>query len=465
VRAAAAAALAVAALGLGADPVAASTSAVTLMRDADSAVALEHNAITVVVLTSSPRRVRVTLTLRRARGEATLTRKAGVGPVARRVRVRLSSAARRLLTGCAATALTATVRGSGITPATTTATAAPRAPQCAAPAPVARPAASTAPGTPGIAVSGGFADQAPDAIARDLDLIAATGARWLRVALDWARVQPDPATLDWSRFDAVVAGALARGIHVLLVPTYAPAWAQVAGGTSPRSRVQFAQFAGRAVAHYGAFGVRDWEVWNEPNLQRFWQPRVSASAYAALLRSTASTIHALDPGARVLSGGLARTYNSGASVTATHYLQRLARTQALREVDGVAVHTYSYPLRPSARTDDPRNAWAELDARSPSVRSILRDAGLSHKRVWITEFGAPTAGTGAVTESEQAAILSDGYALARSDPSTGPVFWYSNRDLPTIATNDPERYFGLWRADFTAKPAVGEFAAAVTASS
>ena len=70
-------------------------------------------------------------------------------------------------------------------------------------------------------------------LARDLDGMAATGAAWVRFDLDWSQVQHASATSwDWSRFDRLVDGAHARGLQVVAMPAYTPAWARPAGTTN-----------------------------------------------------------------------------------------------------------------------------------------------------------------------------------------------------------------------------------------
>lgn len=450
------------ALALAAPAAAPATVAGVLVEPAPERL-LARDAVRVALVGLSTGRVRVAVRLTGAAGGATLRSRGRIvaRPTGTVVRLPLEGAARALLAGC--DPLVATLRLRTTRTVRETATTLQRAgAPCATPTVVrsAPPAAVTA-GTPGVATSGGLVDLPAEVVDRDLALLSATGVRWLRLALDWERVEPTPGAVDFSRFDRVVDLAAARGIRTLLVPTYAPAWARrVPSGPEPRSAAEFATFVGRAVAHFRTRGVRDWEIWNEPNLPRFWGPRVSPRRYGSLLRPSAAIVRAVDPGARILSGGLARTVDSSGGLTALRFLRGVLRSGGLGDVDAVAVHPYTYPLRASVPTTDRRNAWPDLGLRPDSVRAQLRAAGRGRLPIWVTEFGAPTGGVDGVTEQEQAAILADGYALARRSRRLGPVFWYANRDLSPIP-GDRERSFGLFRFDFTAKPAVAAFAAAV----
>jgi hypothetical protein len=76
------------------------------------------------------------------------------------------------------------------------------------------------------------------------------------------------------------------------------------------------------------------------------------------------------------------------------------------------------------------------------------------KKIWATEFGAPTNGpTGTfVSEDAQSRMVSTGLSLFRSYDWAGPLFWYSGRDVGT-STSTRENFFGLLRNDFSPKPA------------
>ena len=81
--------------------------------------------------------------------------------------------------------------------------------------------------------------------------------------------------------------------------------------------------------------------------------------------------------------------------------------------------------------------------------------GDKNKKIWITEFGAPTNGPDSnwyVSENEQVRMVSDALALYKTYTWAGPFFWYSFRDSGTT-TDTNENFFGLTRADGSTKPA------------
>jgi hypothetical protein len=108
---------------------------------------------------------------------------------------------------------------------------------------------------------------------------------------------------------------------------------------------------------------------------------------------------------------------------------------------------------------------------SPSLRSVMSGCGAGSKPIWITEYGAPTNGPGAVadvnnynlsahpdhvTEALQAQMVDQAYQDTKSTPWIGALFIYSSIDAGT-STTTAQNFFGLRRYDDSAKPAWSTF--------
>ena len=337
--------------------------------------------------------------------------------------------------------------------------------------PTARPAA-------GLPVGLAFGDQLrrmSDAeLATALDDTVDLGASWIRVDVSWAAVQPDSgAAYDWSGTDRVVQAASARGLRVLGILTYTPPWARAPGCVTftcpPRDAAQFAAYAGAVAGRYGD-RVSAYEVWNEPNTAKFWTGPDPA-AYGLLLRATVPRIQEAAPGTPVLLGGLAANPGGLGVVLAPDFLARACQEQACAGVAGVGYHPYTFPATAVDTTAD-LTAWQRMtqpSAWGPSLRTVMTQVGLGDRRLWLTEYGAPTDGdtageapsgcTTCVTEQEQAEIVASGISAARAAPDVvGAVFVYSWRDLGTGPSR--EDHFGLVRTDGSRKPAFDAFARA-----
>jgi hypothetical protein len=317
---------------------------------------------------------------------------------------------------------------------------------------------------------------------RRLDDAVTLGIGWIRADLSWADVQGgSSSSQEWGPFDRIAAGARARNLEVLAILAYTPAWARPGGCDSekcaPADPAAFARFAAAAARRYAPLGVHTWEVWNEPNLTGFWRPLPSATRYLGLLKPTVAAIRKADPRATVISGSLAATSTANGDVSAFDYLSALGAGGGLGLVDAVGYHAYSVPLPPLEAQAS--NAWAAIATSQRSLHGILASRGFGQMKIWVTECGAPTGGSGDrattldyasnknpdhVSEDLQALIAAASVRYAKTSAWLGGLFWYSYRDLGT----DPyyrEQFFGLRRFDDSPKPSYWSFKQAVADAS
>jgi polysaccharide biosynthesis protein PslG len=285
--------------------------------------------------------------------------------------------------------------------------------------------------------------------------IAATGARYLRIDVDWSAIEQERGTPDWSVVDRIVDGAGACGLDVIGLIAYTPAWARRPGTSEhspPTDPSTFASFARAAVERYAPRGVKTWQVWNEPNLTFFWEPGPDPAAYTALLGPAYDAIKAVDPSSTVITGGLAPAVNQPReeAMKPLTFLEGMYRAGAGGKFDAVGYHPYTYPAMP---LDDPGDA--PFVTVTPMLHRTMTKHGDRKKKIWGTEMGAPTVtGTSAQFVAE---YLSKAYKGWTRWSYTGPLIWYSYLDAGTNPTN-PEDNFGLVRADFTPKePVLGAF--------
>lgn len=311
------------------------------------------------------------------------------------------------------------------------------------------------------------------ALEKEMNGIVSLGVSWIRIDVSWADVQPkNSRQYDWSALDSVIAAANAHGIRVLGTIAYTPPWAvtsscrdKTSQKCAPASDARFAAFAFAVAKRYGSKGVHAWEVWNEPNDEGFWQPAPNAVAYAKLLQTSYTAIKRADPTALVISGSLGPLDDSARSVSQRTFLARMYAAGAKGYFDAVGYHPYSYPALPDYVAS--WNSWSMLAALPLSIRGIMQANGDQAKQIWITEYGAPTDGPGAlatlnnfnflrhpdhVSEALQAQMLADALTQYRSAGYFGNFFWYSYQDLGT-AMSSGENFFGLLRHNGSRKPA------------
>jgi hypothetical protein len=310
------------------------------------------------------------------------------------------------------------------------------------------------PGMFGISTGGTIQDQSARKIGRDLDLIREAGARWVRIDINWAQIQAGgPTSYDWGPIDRVVRAATARELKVLGLIVYTPEWARAPGadasyGPDPAT---YAAFANQAVEHYAAMGVHHYEIWNEPNIARFWQPSPDPVAYTHLLKAAYLAIKQADPRATVLTAGTAPSYTDGTNYSPVDFLRGIYDNGGGGFFDAVAHHPYTLPAFPGEAHS--WSGWYQMYGTSPSLRSVMTGNGDGGKQIWATEFGAPTNGPSGsyVSADTQAKMIQRAYSLWRDYEWGGPLFTYQHRDFGTSATS-PENFYGLVRNDYSKKP-------------
>jgi hypothetical protein len=110
-----------------------------------------------------------------------------------------------------------------------------------------------------------------------IDACVDLGVRWVRVDNNWLENQPSsgpPAYIP--ALDDAVSRAVASGLNVYMTIAYTPAWAS-SGDTDGTFLNDvpvpgaYEAYVRQAVAHYRAMGVTHYNLWNEPNLDGFWE--------------------------------------------------------------------------------------------------------------------------------------------------------------------------------------------------
>lgn len=260
---------------------------------------------------------------------------------------------------------------------------------------------------------------------------------------------------------------------------YTPSWARSPRCPSsdkcqPSDAALYAKFAATAAARYAPMGLHTWEIWNEENITDFWKPAPNTAAYTQLLKLSYSAIKRVDPHSFVLTGGFSSAGTGDQNLSAIDFLKGIYANGGHGYFDAVADHPYTRTYLPTLRTT--QNAWLQMASTNPSLRSIMLAHGDGAKKIWITEFGAPTGGPGPiasdgsslsdlrddhVTPALQASMASVAVSLVRTYPWVGAFIWYSYQD-PGTSSSDNENFYGLVRADGSFKPAYYAYQAALT---
>jgi hypothetical protein len=247
-----------------------------------------------------------------------------------------------------------------------------------------------------------------------------------------------------SSVDRLIRAVHRRGMNLLMILNYNnPLYAPHAGAAvkTDSNRQAYARYCQEVVKRYAPLGVKQYEIWNEPNIKIFWDPP-NDSDYVELLKVAYPAIKAIDSSVTVLVGATSPSENNppiDGFITWLPYLSGVFQRGGGNYCDAVSFHLY--------RVEKGPEAYLATD-----IANLQAIVGKS-KPIWITEIGyhTSTVWPNLSTES-QANFVSRLYLLGRAYPQLRRIVYYDFRNDGTSAA-DPEQNFGLVLNDLTPKPA------------
>jgi hypothetical protein len=170
------------------------------------------------------------------------------------------------------------------------------------------------------------------------------GAKGIRLQTGWAKCERQPGVYEWAWLDAIVDDASRQGLRPWLELSYGnriyPGGGDTGlGGGFPSSAHALAAWDRWVRALVGRYQdrVREWEVWNEPDLNS--AGTAPASAYVDLYIRTAAIIRELQPQSRVWALALAHRVEY-----ADEFLAGMKAKRQLGLIDTITFH--GYPRNP-----------------------------------------------------------------------------------------------------------------------
>jgi len=171
---------------------------------------------------------------------------------------------------------------------------------------------------------------------RDLDMIAEAGFKFIRMDFAWGGIEREKGVYNFESYDALTEGCLKRGIHPLYILDYSNKLYEESNSIrTAEGREAFAKFAETAVKRYEGKEIL-WEIWNEPNLNQFWNPQPGVDAYTELVETTIPRIKKAVPSAIVIAPA-----TSGIPMD---WLEACFKKGMLDNIDALSVHPYRTPM-------------------------------------------------------------------------------------------------------------------------
>jgi GH35 family endo-1,4-beta-xylanase len=277
---------------------------------------------------------------------------------------------------------------------------------------------------------------------QDFQGMQAAGVRVNRFILNWIWVQPKPGKFKWDSADWFIGGLASRGIRAMPSVWGNPNWVAGGSATPPtggaKAQQQWQKLLKALVRRYGSRGdywkaryheqfganatplpITSWQIWNEPNVKKYFTPYPSTGQYARLLQISAPAIKSIDRNAQV---GLAGMPGYG-DVTAWDFLNHLYRVPGIKAFfDAAALHPYAKSL-------------AQYKQEIQKVRKVIKGHNDAATPLWISElaWGSAPPDRFGINKGPagQAKMLKRAFKMVLSNRTRWNVqhlFWYHWRD-------------------------------------
>jgi len=268
----------------------------------------------------------------------------------------------------------------------------------------------------------------------------------------WSWAEPSQNSFSWGIYDAIAAAAQARDLRVFATIGNTPAWAT--SGTQgigvPTNPADFYDICYRAAQRYdgnhGQSKIEYWGMWNEANLDGFWEG-TRQQYIDIILKNGADAIHAGNPNAKACGPEMAHLTSGDQDWYA--WLRDCIQ-QSAGKLEVVTHHTYCSDgyancrdkLNASTMFGNNPSLW---DLVKPSVREVLEYVNWTGP-VWLTETGWESAGSGEQSQANNyTGLLNDWFTGQTGRTWIERVFFYELND----ATAFPDLSWGILGPDPT----------------
>lgn len=266
---------------------------------------------------------------------------------------------------------------------------------------------------------------------QDLDMIQQAGFKIVRMDFFWNKCETQKGIYDFSEYDKLYANLKSRGLKPIFELDFGNSlYGELWSIKKPTTRRAFANFAAKAVEHFKNEDII-WEIWNEPNISKFWYPKPNAIEYTLLAKETSTAIRKKNPNTVIVGPALSEIkYN---------YLEDCMKNGLLNYIDAITVHPYR-PTGPETLEQDIIRLKALIGKYNKTNKNIQILSG---------EWGYPSK-TFDCSESLQAKYLTRMF-LYNAYLGIPVSIWYDWQD-DGVGSNNAEHNFGLIYFNRTPKP-------------
>jgi len=282
----------------------------------------------------------------------------------------------------------------------------------------------TGPVPDGLGANIHFTDPKPG----EMKMIAEGGFRWLRMDFMWQLTEPKKGQYDFSPYDRLLATGRPHGTRFMFILDYGnPLYEREQSVKTAEGRAAMARWAAAAVERYKGRGIL-WEMWNEPNIKKFWQPKPDVKEYIQLALAVGEAIRKVAPKEMYVG--------PATSEIPLDFLEACFQAGLLEYWSAVTVHPY--------RQQPPETVEADYER----LRGLIAKYAPKGKHIPILsgEWGYYSAAWGGFSEEKQGKYLARQWLvnMANSVPLSIWYDWHDDGKDP----KEPEHHFGTVLHDY-----------------
>ena len=195
----------------------------------------------------------------------------------------------------------------------------------------------------------------------EMQMLADSGARWIRMDFGWGGTEREKGKYDFSAFEHLLNTMRPHGLRALFILDYSNR--HYDNGLSPSSdegRKAFARWAAAAVKKFQGRGIL-WEMYNEPNIH-FWKPEPDVKQYVKLAVEVGKALREVAPNEMYIG--------PATSQIDLPFLEECFKAGLLDYWCAVSVHPYRHQKGPETAADEYAQLRRLIDQYAPEGKKI-----------------------------------------------------------------------------------------------
>jgi polysaccharide biosynthesis protein PslG len=184
----------------------------------------------------------------------------------------------------------------------------------------------------------------------ELEMLAETGVRWIRVSMSWGYIERNKGQYDFAAYDKIFNDFAKYNLRPLVsldsngqknYPNNANKYPYPPD--TPEAQEAFSKWATAVIDRYKGRGII-WEMYNEPNNAAFWPPAVSVQDYNQLALIVGKAVKQTIPNEILIGPSLLHSDYA--------FLEENLKAGALSYWNGISVHLYRHSKSPETASAD-----------------------------------------------------------------------------------------------------------------